>query len=304
MKVSVIVPTYNRAHMVIETVDLILNQTFKDFELIVVDNESTDNTEEVIKSYTDERIRYFKHQNNGVVAINRNYGINKAQGQYIAFCDDDDLWIPEKLERQMLEFEKDSQVGLICTNAINFDRHGEHGERIKAKLKDSHFTFESLMRGNVIVGSSVLLKRQVVDDVGMIDESPEIFVAEDYELWLRVAKKYRIKYIDLPLIKCRIHTDAHGSKYRTHAGARESKECIEARELAKIELNKAVYRKLLNKGIIDSNLYQKRISRTNRQILIQKLPGYKWVINGASFLKRIFHIIADGMRKTLGGNRG
>jgi glycosyltransferase involved in cell wall biosynthesis len=237
--------------MVAETIDSILNQTFKDFELIVVDNESTDNTEEVIKSFADERIRYFKHQNKGLIAVNRNYGINKARGEYITFCDDDDLWMPEKLARQMLEFEKDNQLGLVCSNGINFDRHGEHGEIIKTKLKDSDFTFESLIWCNSIICCSAVVKRQVIDDVGMLDESPEIFTAEDYELWLRVAKRYRIKCIDLPLVKYRIHAGTYGK-----------------RGLEAIERNKAVFRKLLNKGIIDSNLYQKRIDKCNRQFLI------------------------------------
>jgi len=258
-----------------------LNQTFKDFELIVVDNESIDNTEEVIKSFTDEGIRYFKHQNNGLIAVNRNYGINKARGEYIAFCDDDDLWMPEKLERQMLEFEKDNQAGLVCSNGINFDRHGEHGETIKTKLKDSDFTFESLIWYNSIICCSAVVKRRVIDDVGMLDESPEFFTAEDYELWLRVAKRYRIKYIDLRLVKC-----------RTHAGA------YNKRGLEAIERNKAVYRKLLNKGIINSNLYQKRINRANRQILILKLLlRYKWVVKCALFLRRVFHPIANVVRK-------
>jgi glycosyltransferase involved in cell wall biosynthesis len=274
VKASVIVPTYNRARMVTETIDSILAQTFPDFELIVVDNESTDNTEEVIKSYPDERIRYFKHQNNGVIAVNRNYGIKKSQGEYIAFCDDDDLWLPEKLERQILEFEKDKQIGLVCTNGIDFDSRGEHGTRIKAKLKDKHFTLESLMRNNAIIGSSALVKRQAIDDVGMMDESPEIFAAEDYELWLRIARRYRIKYIDLPLVKYRIHADAYGKKVSSRARERDE----------------AVFKKLLDKGIIDSNLYQKRINRVNRQILFLKLPGYQWVIKCASSLRRVFHL--------------
>jgi len=269
-KVSVIVTTYNRAHMVTETIDSILNQTFKDFELIVVDNESTDETEEVIQSFTDERVRYFKHQNNGVVAVNRNYGVRKAEGQYVAFCDDDDLWIPEKLERQLQEFEKDSQIGLVCTNAINFDRRGEHGKRLRTALKDSDLTFESLVWKNSIIGSSVLVKRQVIDDVGLMDESPEIFTAEDRELWIRVAKRYEIKYISLPLVKYRTHPDVRRKSY------------IEAQEISK-----AVCRALLRKGIVDFELYQHRINKCDRWILILKLLRYKWVIKCASLFIRV-----------------
>ena len=102
MKVSVIIPTFNREHLLKETMEYILNQTFKDFELIIVDNYSSDNTENAVKSYNDKRIRYFKNQNNGVIAVNRNFGIKKARGEFITFCDDDDLWLPQKLEKQLL----------------------------------------------------------------------------------------------------------------------------------------------------------------------------------------------------------
>jgi len=270
--------------MVTETIDSILNQTFKDFELIVVDNESVDNTEEVVKSYADKRIRYFKHQNNGIIAVNRNYGISKAQSEYIAFCDDDDLWMPEKLERQLLEFEKDSQLGLVCSNGIYFDKNGEHGEMIKTKLKDGDFTFESLIWHNYIPSPSVLVKKEVIDDVGILDESPEFFACEDYEFWLRIAKKYRIKYIGSPLVKYRIHPGAH----------RYTKSDIEA-----AERDRALYRKLLDKKILNFELYQKRLNKLNRRILLLKLLRYNWAIKYASFLMQILRATARGVRGIL-----
>ena len=280
-KISVIVTTYNRAHMVTETIDSILSQTSKDFELIVVDNESIDNTEEVIKSYTDKRIRYFKHQNNGIIAVNRNYGISKTQGEYIAFCDDDDLWMPEKLERQLSEFEKDSQLGLVCSNGIFFDKNGEHREMIKAELKDSDFTFESLIWHNYIPSPSVLVKKEVIDDVGMMDESPEIFIAEDYELWLRIAKKYKVKYIGLPLMK-----------YRTHPG----QYTFSQERLEPMELEKAVCRKLLDTGILDFELYQKRIYRLGHPTLttrLVKLLASIGILKYISSLLRVFRRLAS-----------
>ena len=276
MKISVIVPTFNRAHMVTETTDLILNQTFKDFELIVVDNCSSDDTEAVIKGYADERIRYFKHENGGVVAVNRNYGISQAQGEYIAFCDDDDLWLPEKLEKQMLEFEKDSQLGLVCTNAIIFDKTGGLGEFFKTKLTDSDFTLESLIWSNSVICSSVLVKKSVIDDVGLMDVSPEIFTGEDYELWLRISHKYRIKYVDLPLIR-----------YRTHPGGYKKS------SVAAIERNRAVYRKLLSKGIIDHRLYR----RLNLRALAIELLMRTRTIKCASWLQRLVRRLSYGMKK-------
>jgi len=278
MKVSIIVTTFNRAHMVIETIDSILNQTFNDFELIVVDNCSSDNTEEVIKAYTDERIRYFKHDNGGIIAVNRNYGINQARGEYLAFCDDDDLWLPEKLEKQMLEFEKDNQIGLVCSNAIIFDNNGEVGEFHKTELPDSNFTLKSLIWQNSVICSSVLVKKRAIDDVGLMDESPEIFSAEDYELWLRVAQKYRIKYIELPLMK-----------YRTHPGSYKKKP-VEA-----IKRNRAVYRILLGKGIIDHGLFQ----RLNLRELAIEFLMRTGTIKYASWLLRLVRRLSYGMKRKL-----
>ncbi len=277
-----IVPTYNRAHLVTETIDSILSQTFKDFELIVVDNYSIDNTEDVVKSYTDKRIRYSKHQNNGVVAVNRNYGISKAQGDYIAFCDDDDLWMPEKLERQVLEFEGDSQVGLVCTNGINFDKNGEHGEFFPTTLGDSTLTFKSLVWNNSIICSSALVKRQAIDDVGVLDESPEIVTAEDYEFWLRIAKRYKVRYTSLPLVKYRTHPDA----YRYNKARPEP-----------IRRSKAVYTRLLDKGVLDSELYQRRINKLRYEALVARLVRLleragmlKYVSPVLRLLRRLVHM--------------
>ncbi len=270
MKVSVIVPTYNRAHLVTETIDSILSQTFKDFELIIVDNNSSDNTEEVIKSYKDERIKYFKNQNNGIIAVNRNYGISKAQGEYIAFCDDDDLWFPEKLEKQMQEFEKDSQIGLVCNNEIGFDDRGDHGEMIKTKLRGRDFSFESLIWNNHVSSSTAMVRKAVLDDVGVMDESPQFVCVEDYELWLRIAQKYRVKYIDLPL-----------GKYRTHPGAYR-KGAVKV-----LGLDRLIYKKLLDKGILSPELYQRRISKLNRQILLLKFLTYTGTTKYALFFMRL-----------------
>ena len=103
--ISVIVPTYNRADLISETIESILNQTYKYFELIIVDDGSTDNTEEVIRKFKDSRIKYIKTDNWGGPARPRNTGIKKTKGEYIAFCDDDDIWLPKKLEKQIRVFK-------------------------------------------------------------------------------------------------------------------------------------------------------------------------------------------------------
>ncbi len=205
MKVSVILTTYNRARLVAEAIDSILQQTFQDFELIIVDDCSSDATENVIAAFTDKRLRYFKNDSGRLVAVNRNYGIAQARGEYIAFCDDDDLWRPEKLERELREFEGEDPPGMVCANGISFDATGDlkvmHGD----KINDSSFTLKSLLRYNPVICSSVILKKSVIDDVGGMNTSPLFRVGEDYELWLRIARKYRIRYLNLPLVKYRVH---------------------------------------------------------------------------------------------------
>ncbi len=287
VKVSVIVPTYNRANMVTKTIDSILNQSFSDFELIIVDNESDDNTETVIKSYTDERIRYYKHQNNGVVAVNRNYGIRLSQGEYIAFCDDDDLWLPEKLAKQIQEFEKDKVIGLVCTNAIVYDENGEHGKRIRgATAKD--FTFNSLLWGNRIICSSVCVKKEVLDDIGLMDENPAIFSGEDYELWLRIASKYSIRYIDIPLIQFYFLKSVTNSFLGENRDSRKTSEIIER--------NKVIYKGLLEKGILEEDLYQRRIN--DYDSFLSKLQKRAWVRKVVTPLVHRLPILKELLRRS------
>jgi len=205
LKVSIIVPTYNRAHLVTETIDSILAQTVKDFELIVVDNESTDNTEEVIKSYTDRRIRYFQHQNNGLVAVNRNYGISKANGEYIAFCDDDDLWMPEKLERQVKLLDLNKELGLVYSDSYIMDENGdlERDTLFSNSRPLRGNVFDKLFQSNCIPTLTVMIRREVLSKVGGFD--PKYIIAQDYDLWLRIAEHYPIDFTEEPLAKYRIH---------------------------------------------------------------------------------------------------
>jgi teichuronic acid biosynthesis glycosyltransferase TuaG len=266
VKISVIVLTYNRAHLVPETIDSILKQTYPDFELIVVDNFSTDDTEKVVKGYRDRRIRYFKNDNGGVIAVNRNYGINQARGEYIAFCDDDDLWLPDKLEKQLQEFEKDERLGLVCTNAVLFNEAGDLGLFHETGLPEKFFTLDSLVRTNRIICSSVLIKKGAIDDVGLFDTSPAIFTGEDLELWLRIARKYNLKYLDLPLIK-----------YRVHSGN------IKKSAAAAIRRNRAVYRSLRDKGVIGRALYRRLCLRA----LVIELLWRTRTMMLASWLKRL-----------------
>ena len=115
--VSVVVTTYNRRELLMKTIDSILNQTYKNFELIVVDNYSDYDFLSYLKSFNDERIRSFQNKNEGIIAVNRNFGIKKAKGEYIAFCDDDDIWFPKKLELQ-LKTMLTTKTQMSCTDGL------------------------------------------------------------------------------------------------------------------------------------------------------------------------------------------
>jgi glycosyltransferase involved in cell wall biosynthesis len=208
--VSVVVTTFNRVEMLSQTVDSILSQSFKDLELIIVDNLSTDGTSDYIKSLDDSRIRYLKNPNYGVIAVNRNYGVLQAKGKYIAFCDDDDLWMTDKLSKQIELLNKNPDVVLTYSHAESFLGDNIVSRKMNRRTVNQNHFFQ-LLRGNFIPNSSVLIKRDIFNALGGLNES--INLREDYEMWLRVANNYLILGTDQVLIKYRLHRNNNaGSK--------------------------------------------------------------------------------------------
>ena len=206
--VSVIVTTYNRSKLLLETLESILCQTFNSFELIVVDNMSKDDTEELVNGIQDSRIRYFKNPNNGIIAVNRNYGIQQAKGRYIAFCDDDDLWFPDKLNLQVKLLEASPSIALCYTNAMSFVGNKVISNKMVRRVV-CKYHFLQLLRGNFIPNSSVLIRRDVFLKLGRLNENETL--REDYEMWLRVSNYYSIIGIDESLISYRVHGSNVGS---------------------------------------------------------------------------------------------
>ena len=200
--VSVVVITNNRLALLKETLTSILSQTFTDFELIVVDNMSIDGTSDYLNGFGDDRIRYFRNPNNGIIAVNRNYGIAYAVGKYIAFCDDDDLWFPNKLKLQVSLLEQHPAVALCYTNAESFfDNKTIAKQMVRRVVRKNHFL--QLLRGNFIPNSSVLIRRNIFFELGLLTEDSRL--REDYEMCLRIANCHRLMGIDLSLIRYRIH---------------------------------------------------------------------------------------------------
>jgi glycosyltransferase involved in cell wall biosynthesis len=183
-KVSVIVSTYNRAKILSETLDSILNQTFIDFELIVVSDCSTDSTLQILNDYSDHRLFVYSLPTNcGLPGMVRNYGIEKSKGDYIAFCDDDDIWLPNKLSIQIEYLEKYKNVNLLSSNALFFPGIGVPALFM---LRNKFVYFQDIVKGNMILTPSVIVRKSVIQKVGSFDEDLDLRYGEDLELWLRI----------------------------------------------------------------------------------------------------------------------
>ena len=193
--VSVIIPTYNRAHCLGRAVDSVLGQTFTDFELIVVDDGSTDGTGELLEAY-GERIRVIRQANRGVSAA-RNAGILSSRGEWIALLDSDDTWLPRKLERQVALFQSCPGALIGQTQEI-WIRNGRRINPKKRHLKYSGMIFEKSLPLCLVSPSAVMLRRSLLEEVGLFDET--LPACEDYDLWLRVTWKYPVHLIETPLI--------------------------------------------------------------------------------------------------------
>ncbi|WP_075792936.1 glycosyltransferase family 2 protein [Massilia putida] len=206
-KVTVVVPTFRRKDLLKETVDSILAQTYRDFELIIVDNMSEDGTAEYVAGLNDPRVRYYRNPNGGIIAVNRNFGIRQARGEYIALCDDDDVWQPTKLEKQVTLLSNRPAVAMCYCNAAVFTTLSQRATPWMMKRVHTDY-YRNLLIGNFIPNSSVLLRRADWDALGGFREERELIAVEDYEMWLRLAREHEIAYIDECLLLYRVHPSA------------------------------------------------------------------------------------------------
>ena len=188
-------PTFNRAHCLERAIDSVLDQTFRDYELIVVDDGSTDHTADLLKRY-DDSLKSIHQQNRGVSAA-RNTGIRAARGELIALLDSDDCWLPTKLERQVDFFETHPQAQVCQTEEI-WIRNGRRVNPKRRHRKFSGLIFEKSLPLCLVSPSAVMLRKSLFDQVGLFDE--RLPACEDYDLWLRITWKYPVDLILAPLI--------------------------------------------------------------------------------------------------------
>jgi glycosyltransferase involved in cell wall biosynthesis len=209
--ISVIIPTFNRAALLGRAIHSVMNQSYKNFELIIIDDGSTDQTEELLCEIgTKHNFKYCKKSNKGV-AHSRNYGVSLATGQWYAFLDSDDEWHPDKLQKQIQFLKVNPHLKMVYTDEI-WIRHEKRVNQKKIHQKHGGNIFEHCLKQCFIAPSSVLIHRELFLEVGGFDES--LVVCEDYDLWLRISSAFEIGLLSSPLIvKYGGHEDQLSTKY-------------------------------------------------------------------------------------------
>ena len=199
MQLSVILPVYNVEDYIAEAIDSILTQTYTDYELIIVDDGSTDRTPEIVRdNATDKKVKIITNATNQGLTKSLNIGIAEAKGKYIARQDGDDISLPTRLAEQVAFMEENPKIALLGTDMQVLNEDKLHVK----KRKNPNPTFEDLLAHNSVVGASVMIRKSALDEVGVYDEA--FRVTEDYELTLRMAKHFKVATLPKPLYVQRI----------------------------------------------------------------------------------------------------
>ena len=208
--VSIIMPTYNHANFLGKALRSVINQTYRNWEVIIIDNHSTDQTIAVINSFNDPRIKYLKIFNDGILAKSRNLGVKAAKGEWIAFLDSDDWWTEDKLETCFKEINKSvdfiyHDLEVKNKSKFYFRKKKFKGRQLKKPILND-LLIGSIRYGNAIGQSSVMLRKNLLIQIGGMSENKNLVGAEDYNTWLRIAKiTDQFKYIKKKLGYILIH---------------------------------------------------------------------------------------------------
>lgn len=215
--ISVIIPTYNREKSILLSIASVLNQTYLNLECIVVDDASTDNTEEIVRQVMDSRLVYLKLNENSGSSFARNIGIRASKGDYIAFEDSDDVWMPDKLEKQIKRIKEDNEVGLVYCgySFIKDDKEIKVPSDKYDIAKLEGYIFNSLWEGNKIGTPTILIEKKCIDICGGFSE--ELRSLEDWEFVLRISDKFKIAYVNECLVHARYSPNGVNEQWECQA---------------------------------------------------------------------------------------
>ncbi len=192
MKFSVVIPSYNREKVVLRAIDSVLKQTFQDFEIVVVDDGSSDNTRTVVTAIADKRVRYVYQYNKGATAA-RNTGIENSQGEYVSFLDSDDIWHPEMLEKQLTAYMSDPEIGWVYTNVQGIHSDGSSFPFGLPLGIHGYCYAEALRQGYIAPTTVISAKKEALVKVGMFDTN--LPASQDDDICFKLAKNYKVGYV-------------------------------------------------------------------------------------------------------------
>ena len=232
-RVAVVVPAWQAEATIGETLASVLAQGLTDWELVVVDDGSTDGTAAIVEAVAarDARVRLIRQQHGGLPAIARNRGIRETSAPTIAFLDADDVWLPAKLALQAALLAAEPELGLVHCLAVHVSEAGQYEPELPATPRGIGAMLPLLAARNFIHNSAVLVRRELLDSHGMLDEDTRLRGNEDYELWLRLAPHTAFACIEQPLLRYRVHERGISNDRRTMgAGAILALEKAQARD--------------------------------------------------------------------------
>jgi len=205
-RVSVIIPSYNRAHVLERALDSVFAQTFTDFEVIVVDDASTDNTAELVAGIDDSRLRFLRHETNQYAGGARNTGMAAAKGEYIAFLDSDDLWLPHKLREQVAQLDEAGSDWVAGYTGALVNMKGGLNERSEYRPRHTGDVLRNYLLGEFTIWTpTFIFRRALLDEVGNFD--PDLIRGEDIDFYLRILQKGKLACLTEPAVELFIEVD-------------------------------------------------------------------------------------------------
>jgi len=305
-KVSVCIPNYNNEKYIGDAIKSVLNQTFSDLELIIIDNDSTDNSLEVANEFKDSRIKIIRNSTNIGMTKNWNKCVSKSSGEYIIILHSDDFFAPDIVEKEVKILEENSNVGMVHTGAVILNELSKTHQNClnyeESYIKNGIEQFKMNIQGNRIYCPTVMVRRECYDTLGVFDDNFQY--CPDWEMWLRIALKFDVAYISQPLLHYRVHGDnttfSFNKTYNINLGAIESymviKKIFRKSELKKYtHLEKKAIEQIVNGLLVSAweNLKRNQINLAIKDVAL----GFVFSKSLFSFSKSLLDFMSVSFKR-------